>query len=127
LGSVLLAVALANSGCVAKLLETGTKNPVIRYNDILVYEKPFDYTYLGVVKAVDRVPGWRLSNTDKMKGVVTARNEEYEDLFDKDKREITVLVKRIDRKRTSVELAPESQTMLGARVMLQAIQQNLGR
>ena len=38
-----------------------------RYDRVLVYERPYDYTYLRTLEALNTFPDWVLQDTDKEK------------------------------------------------------------
>lgn len=83
------------------------------HDEVLIYELPFDLTYLRTVEAAQKISGWELEETDKERGVVRVRNNEYSRFDDADKRIVTLLLRRETRTQTSIRLAPESQRVLG--------------
>jgi len=113
-----LLVAMILGGCVHQ--------PLVKYDEVLIYNRPFDFTYEGVLRVLDNVYPWGLSHTDKEQGVIIALNQKYWDSLDADKRTCMILVKRIGRRKTSVSLAPESQSVIGAGDILKAIDKTLG-
>ncbi len=80
-----------------------------KFDQVLVYEKPFDFTFLRTLEALNSVPGWALEETDKNKGFITLRNTEYGNLFDRDKWVVKFNVVSLGRKKTSVAIDPLSQ------------------
>ncbi len=120
LGFVLAALVVLIVGCVHQPLG-------VKHKEVLIYDQAFDYTYDGVIKALNSAYPWQLSTTDKSRGTIEAFNQKYWDTLDADKRTATILVKRISRKQTSVELALESQTVVGVGDLLKAIDSVLGR
>jgi len=80
-----------------------------KYDQILVYDKPFDYTFLKTLEALNTFSGWTLEETDKNKGVIILRNTEYGSLFDRDKWLVRFNVVSLGRKKTSVSIDPDSQ------------------
>ncbi|MBI1977908.1 MAG: hypothetical protein HYS55_04065 [Candidatus Omnitrophica bacterium] len=82
-----------------------------KYDQVLVYDRPYDYTYLKTLEALNTLPGWVLEETDKNVGLIVVRNVEYGHLFDRDKWVAKFIVKSLGRKKTSVELAPTSQKL----------------
>jgi len=80
-----------------------------KYDQVLVYDKPFDLTFLRTLEALNSVPGWALEETDKTKGVIILRNTEYGNLFDRDKWVVKFNVVSLGRKKTSVAIDSESQ------------------
>ena len=86
------------------------------HDELFTYESAYDVAFLKVMEAVNIAPGWQLVGTDKEAGTVIALNK----AFTRDDT-ATILVKRISRKQTSVELAPESQEIRGAEDLLKSI------
>ena len=89
------------------LLEYKQNAPL--HDRVLAYELPYDYVYLRALEALNTFPEWVLEETDKEQGLIVLRNTEYGHLFDKDKQVARIRVKRIERKKTTVQLAVESQ------------------
>lgn len=110
------------SGC------SSTKKAVLPVNDdILIYSLPFDLTYLRTMDALQNVPNWELEETEKEQGIIKVRNINYGAWNDADKRLIIVLIKSLDSNKTSVQLAPESQSILGGDDLLKQIAAALKR
>ncbi len=80
-----------------------------KFDQVLVYDKPFDFTFLRTLEALNSVQGWALEETDKNKGFITLRNTEYGNLFDRDKWLVKFNVVSLGRKKTSVAIDPDSQ------------------
>lgn len=98
------------SGCLATTInefKDATGHP--QYNQVLVYDKPYDYTFLRTLEALNTFSGWTLEETDKNKGLIILRNVEYGNLFDHDKWVVRFNVVSLARKKTSVALDPSSQ------------------
>jgi hypothetical protein len=115
--SVLLSLAML-AGCV--------HSPLVKNDEVLIFNRAFDYTYDGVLRALDNAYPWGLSSTDKQNGIVVAYNQEYWDTLDADKRSAVIEIKTVGKKETSVQLAPESQNVIGGGDLLQAIKRQLG-
>lgn len=81
-----------------------------KYDQVLVYDKPFDFTFLRTLEALNSFPGWALEETDKTKGFITLRNTEYGNLFDRDKWVVKFNVVSLGRKKTSIAIDPVSQS-----------------
>lgn len=96
------------------------------HTEVLIYDLPYDLTYLKTIESVESVDGWELDETEKARGVIRARNTEFSNLADKDKSTATFLVKRINRSQTSIELAPESQRVLGGATLMKRISEYVG-
>ncbi len=102
------------------------KNPVYpTHDEVLIFNLTYDLTYLRVLEAVDNVEGWDLEETDKEKGVIRVRNMNFSRLDDADTVLLTFLIKYMDNKHTSVQLAPESWNTQGAGELLKRIEQYL--
>lgn len=82
-----------------------------RYDQELVYDQPYDYTYLRTLEALNTVSGWTLEETDARKGLIVLRNTQYGHLFEKDKWIARFTVKSLARTKTSVALEPSSQQL----------------
>jgi len=108
------------SGCAHK-----TALPYPKVETVLTYNRPLDFIYLEILKAVEEIPNWELSNTEKSAGVVVLNNSEYWETFDADKRQAVLLIKSVDKMTTSVELAPESQSVIGGRDIIDTIEKRL--
>ena len=81
------------------------------YDRVLVYERPYDYTFLKTIEALNTFPEWVLEETDKNKGLIVIRNTQYGHLFDRDKWVARFNIKRLDKRKTSVSLDPSSQRL----------------
>lgn len=113
-----LALVTLFAGCIHQ--------PLVKHGEVLVYNRAYDFTFLGILKALDDTYPWVLSNTNKDEGVIVAFNNQYWDVMDADKREAVILVKPLGRRQTSVSLAPESQNVVGVGAILTAIDKQLG-
>ena len=80
-----------------------------QYDQVLMYDRPYDYTYLKVIEAVNTIPEWTVEETDQVKGLIVLRNTAYGHMFDHDKWVVQLDVRRMGQKQTSVSLKPESQ------------------
>ena len=81
-----------------------------KFDQVLIYEKPYDLTFLRTLEALNTVAGWTLEETDKGKGMIMLRNTEYGNLFDRDKWLVRFNVVSLGRKKTSVSIDPSSQS-----------------
>ncbi len=97
------------------------------HTEVLLYTTPFDLTYLRTLEALENVDGWELEETEKEKGIIRVRNMKYSNLADADLRQATILITRIDRGQTSVQLAPYSQHVIGGADLMKRISQYVGR
>lgn len=107
----------------------GKEKPVLGlvHDEVLTFPLPLDLTYLRTMEAIERHPDWELDTTVKDQGVIYIRNVRYSSFADADQRRATLLVKRVGPKTTSVQLAPESQAVVGAGEVLDLIKQTLAR
>ena len=118
---LMIALAFGFSAC-------NTVGKVLPPNDeVLVYQLPYDLTYLRTMEALDDHGSWQLEETDKEKGIISVRDTNYSNLDDADKRVITFQVKRVDRGTSSVSIVPDSQKVYGGAELLKAISSALGR
>ncbi len=120
----IFALAMGLQACAAM-----HRNPLLPVHDeVLVYQLPFDVAYLRALDALQNVQDWQLEYTEKEKGLIQVRNINYSGLDDADKRVVTFLIKKgADRGQTTVELAKESQQVLGAEVLIKAVSHSLER
>ena len=103
-----------------------TQNKVLPLHDeVISVHLPYDLTYLRTEEAIERVEGWELELTEKEKGVIVARNINFGTLDDADKRNVTFWVKRVGPRETSVQLAPQSQRIIGGGELLERVSQYL--
>ena len=93
------------------------------YDQVLLYDKAYDYTYLKVLEALNTFREWAIEETDKEKGLIVLRNTQYGHLFDHDKWVARFNVKRLGRKKTSVSLDPSTQRIEQGGELLRRIDQ----
>ena len=115
LGILMLSFGICIAGC------TTAKKILPLHDEVLRFNLPYDLTYLRAAEALQRVAGWELESTEKEKGIILVRNINYSSFDDADKRIATVLIKHIGARETSVQLAPESQRILGGGTLLENI------
>ena len=94
-------------------------------DDVLIYDLPFDLTFLKTLEAVQMLRDWNLESTQKERGIIQVLNTDYLTLSQADERHITFIVKRINRTKTSVEIAPDDQAVLGGKELLEKISEVL--
>ena len=115
----LITVIFLITGC-----QSIQKSPVYpAYDEILLYQLPYDLTYLRALDALSTTPGWELDSTEKEKGIINVRNLNWTRLDDSDTRLITFFVRRASRSETSVQIAPQSQHTLGGGDLMKRINQ----
>ncbi len=106
---LLVFVLMASAGC-ASLKKCGAKcDEKVVYDQVLTYDKPYDYVYMKTLFALNDYPNWLLDETDKEKGIIVLRDIQFGHMFDRDKWLVRVSIKRINIKETSVSLTPETQ------------------
>lgn len=97
-------------------------------DEVLIFHRAVDYTYLRVLDAVLSTPYWTLYETDKREGLIRAYNEKWGDPYGPmEQRIATIRVKRLTRDRTAVELDPASQTLIGVDDLMRAIKEFMNR
>ncbi|OGW86934.1 MAG: hypothetical protein A3C35_00110 [Omnitrophica bacterium RIFCSPHIGHO2_02_FULL_46_11] len=94
---------------------------VPHYDQELIYEQPYDYTFLRTLEALNTVTGWTVEETDARKGLIVIRNTQYGNLFDKDKWVARFTVRSLARRKTSVALEPDSQSLEQGGTLLKRI------
>jgi hypothetical protein len=97
------------------------------HDQVLMYDLPYDLTYLRSMEALEKVPDWQLLETEKEKSFIRVYNLNVDRFDDADKRIVTVYVTRVGRNKTSVSLAPESQRVIEGDKLLAKIQEFLDR
>ena len=95
------------------------------WDEVLVYPLPYDLTYLRTMEAVDSHPDWELDYTEKEAGIIKIHNQRYSSFADADLRYATLMVKRLEHNKSSVEFAPESQAVVGGDEILKLIKKTL--
>ena len=108
---------LVLSGCASSMKDFPA------YDQELIYDRPYDYTYLKTLEALNTLSGWVIEETDKVKGLIVVRNTQYGHLFDRDKWVARFAVKSLGRKQTSVALEPSSQRLEQGGELLKRIDQ----
>lgn len=89
---------------------------VILHDELFTYEAPLDKTYFTILQAIGNCESWVLQGTDKIKGEIYVARAAH------GSRDVaTVLVSRVSREKTAVELAPGSQSLRGVDELLKAI------
>ncbi len=88
---------------------TTDKMITTKHDEILIYNLPFDLTYLKTMDALQKVPGWQLQSTEKERGLITVFNSNYSALNDADQRVITFKIVSLGQGKTSVQIDPEDQ------------------
>lgn len=96
-------------------------------DEVLVYPLPFDLAYLRTLEAVQSHPDWDLNRTLKEEGIIEIRNVRYSSFADADQRSATLILKRVGPRRTSIQFAPKSQTVVGTDDVLALVKQYLSR
>ena|SRR3989338_1734614 len=115
--SVTILILAVSVGC-AQVEKVKSLSGAPGTDRILLYDRPYDFTYLKTIEALGATRGWILEQTDKEKGLIVMRNTQYGNLFDKDKSVAYFRVKRVSRTQTSVELEPRSRHVVDGEQML---------
>ena len=103
-------------------------SPILPVHDeVLTYPLPMDLVYLRTLEAVDSHSDWELDRTVKEKGLIYLRNLRYSSFADADQRTVILVLKRLNSRETSIELAPESQAVVGGDELLALIKRYLSR
>ena len=97
------------------------------HDEVLTYSLPLDLVYLRTLDAVQAHPEWELNLTDKEKGIIRLHNMRYSSFADADLRILTLLIKRLGPRETTIQLAPESQSVVGGDEILKLVKQYLSR
>lgn len=123
---VLIFISFLLTGCVAAQKKV-TDTILPKHDDVLIYDLSFDRTYLRALEILQTHPEWEVETTDKEKGIIRVYNLAFFKATDADERHITFLVKRLDRDKTSIEIIPEDQAVLGGEALLEKLGQGLSQ
>ncbi len=110
---LLLPLIFSLSGC--NMLDYFERSKIV-HDELFTYDMHYDKAYLKVLDAVSDLPNWYLTGTDKQNGIIRVEAKK----FTRDT-VATVIIKRIDNNKVSVELAPDSQNLKGVEEILKAI------
>lgn len=113
--SVIFSISL--TGC------AGNKEILPTHDEVLTFAVPYDLAYLRTIEALESLPDWELSETEKEKGIVRIQNTNFASFDDADKRQATFIIKRVSRQETSIALAPYSQKVIGGKELFKRISQ----
>lgn len=97
----------------------------VDHKEVMEFPLPFDLVYLRTIEAINEDPDWEMDFTDKEKGYIVIHNQNYSSLNDADLRSAKLIVKRQGHKKTTVELAAESRSVLGGDKILGLIKKYL--
>ena len=106
IGSVGTWILAFSAGCAFLSQSPLSDSP--RYDQVLTYNRPYDYTYMKTLEALDTFPNWILEEMEKETGLIVLRNTQYSHLFDRDKEMARFRVRKVGRNRTSIALEPDS-------------------
>ena len=95
------------------------------HDEVLVYSLPMDLAFLRVVEAAEVHPDWEPDWTDKEKGIIHLRNVRYSSFADADRREATLLVQHRGPEGITIQLDPQSQSVVGGDEILNLIRKAL--
>lgn len=102
-------VAVALSGCVTTMTET------VVHDELFTYDMPFDRTYLMVLDAIETIPSWQLESTNMKDGLVVVREPGAGG------EQAILMLRRVNKKQTTLELARPSQRIPNAGSLLQDV------
>jgi len=93
------------------------------YDEVLVFDHAIDFTYLRVLDSILDEPDWTLHETNQKEGFLVAVNERFPDAFAPiDQRMVSFQLTQVSRGQTTVQVTPSTQTVVGVKDLLQAIQ-----
>lgn len=108
-----IAVCLMICGC-------NTAADLVVHDELFTYEMTYDKVFLFALDAIEKTEEWDLVMTNKDEGVIKVRAKDF---MNDD--EVKVVIKRIEKGKTSLELAKDSQRIRGVETLLKAIDQLL--
>ncbi|MBN1494042.1 MAG: hypothetical protein JW938_07835 [Candidatus Omnitrophica bacterium] len=89
------------------------------HDEIFSYEIPFDKAFLRIVDTINDTPDWTLDGTNQRDGLIIVRGNDF------DSEQVTIILKRIEKRHVTVELAKESQRSRNVGTLLKAIDTDL--
>ena len=89
------------------------------HNELFTYDMTFDSTYFKVMNILESQQKWSMESTDIKEGMILARQA------GSDGDQAIILVKRVNREQTTVELSKDSQRVPGVGELLQIIDSNM--
>lgn len=109
-------------------LSCKTTEPFIENNnEILIYQLPFDLTYLRTLEALQMHDDWEIEETEKEFGIITVRNIAFGTFGDADKRKVVFNIKSTGNRETSVSIDPQYQRVPGGNKLLELVASYLSR
>ena len=93
---------------------------------VIQVDKAYDFVYLAVFDATNGLSGWAPLKTLKDEGLILLKNTQFSRFNDADSRVISLRIRRDSSTKTSFFLEPESQRVIGADEVMNAIRKKLG-
>ena len=118
-----LMVALSSFGWFGCAHNKSSLLPV--HDEVLTFSLPLDLAYLRTLDAIQAHPDWDLDRTVKEQGLIYLRNQRYSSFADADQRTATLIIKQVGPRKTTVRLAPESQSVVGGDEILKLVKDYL--
>ena len=85
------------------------------HDEIFAYDLPFDRTFLKIMDTINDSSEWTLDSTNQLEGMIMVRPKGL------DEEAAIIIVRRVDKRRVTVELAKESQRVRNVGKLLKAI------
>lgn len=120
-----IVLSLAVTGC--NSLSKKAEEVLPTHDEVLYFNLSYDLTFLRTMEALESMSGWELVETEKEKGIIVVRNDDFEGFDDREKRFADFVVTRVDPRTTSVKLEKQSQHVIGGDDMLKAINKYVSR
>jgi hypothetical protein len=73
------------------------------HDEIFAYDLPWDKTMLRIIDTINDSPDWTLDSTNQLEGMIMVRPKGL------DEEPAILIIKRVDKRRVTLELAKESQ------------------
>jgi hypothetical protein len=89
------------------------------HDEIFVYDLPWDKTFLRIMDTINDSPDWTLDSTNQLEGMIMVRPKGL------DEESAIIIIKRVDKRRVTVELAKESQRVRNIGRLLKDIDSDL--
>lgn len=97
------------------------------YDKVQTYPLAYDLAYMNILDALSGRGDWEIESTAKEEGVIQVRNINFKELTDNDQRIIVFDVKRLERNKTSIEIAKNYQQVIGGKELMATIDAHLKR
>ncbi len=97
-----------------------------RASQPIIVQRAYDVVFLSVFEVVDSLEAWNPEVTDKNEGTIRVKNIQFGKIGDADTRMLTIEIVRDSKTQTQIRLDQDSQRVIGASDVMDAIRSKLG-